>query len=209
MLKVLIGQIGVGLILAAVLWGTHGRVAGYSALLGSLTCVVPNAFLALRLMVPRRDAGAQALLRAAWVGEIGKLGLTVLMFSADLDTKTPMQQARRLLPYLSNARHVILVNGGHDDLLEVVADVLQRDLRGANHRAAEQECRQPDHSAPFESSPSSAPRNEHRYASMSSMSSPRRPPYAGIALPPGFSTDSTSSFMKERRRSERSIKWTL
>ena len=82
MLKVLIGQIGVGLILAAVLWGTHGRVAGYSALLGSLTCVVPNAFLALRLMVPRRDAGAQALLRAAWVGEIGKLGLTVLMFSA-------------------------------------------------------------------------------------------------------------------------------
>jgi ATP synthase protein I len=81
MLKVLFGQIGVGAILAAVLWGTKGHVAGYSALLGSLTCVVPNAFLALRLMLPRRDAGAQALLRAAWVGELGKLGLTVLMFS--------------------------------------------------------------------------------------------------------------------------------
>jgi pimeloyl-ACP methyl ester carboxylesterase len=50
----------------------------------------------------------------------------VLMFSADLDTKTPMQQARRLLPYLSNARHVVLVNAGHDDLLEVVADVRAR-----------------------------------------------------------------------------------
>ena len=81
MLKVLVGQIGVGMILAAVLWGTHGQVAGYSALLGSLTCVLPNAFLALRLMMPRRDAGARALIRAAWIGELGKLGLTVLMFS--------------------------------------------------------------------------------------------------------------------------------
>ena len=81
MLKVLMAQIGIGAVLTAVLWGLYGTVAGYSALLGSLTCVVPNAFLALRLMLPRRDAGAQALLRAAWVGELGKLGLTVLMFS--------------------------------------------------------------------------------------------------------------------------------
>ena len=81
MLKVLIAQIGIGTVLTAVLWGLYGSVAGYSALLGSLTCVLPNAFLALRLAVPRRDPGAKALLRAAWVGEIGKLGLTVLMFS--------------------------------------------------------------------------------------------------------------------------------
>ncbi len=82
MLKVLKAQIGIGAVLTAVLWGLYGWVAGYSALLGSLTCVLPNAFLALRLAVPRRDSGAKALIRAAWVGEIGKLGLTVLMFSA-------------------------------------------------------------------------------------------------------------------------------
>ena len=81
MLKVLIGQIGVGTALAAVLWGLLGPVAGYSALLGSLTCVIPNAFLALRLIAPRRDPGARALVRAAYIGELGKLGLTVLMFS--------------------------------------------------------------------------------------------------------------------------------
>jgi ATP synthase protein I len=81
MLKVLMAQIGIGAVLTAVLWGLYGTVAGYSALLGSLTCVLPNAFLALRLAVPRRDPGARALIRAAWVGEIGKLGLTVLMFS--------------------------------------------------------------------------------------------------------------------------------
>ena len=81
MLKVLIGQIGVGAALAAMLWGLLGPVAGYSALLGSLTCVIPNGFLALRLVAPRRDPGARALIRAAYIGELGKLGLTVLMFS--------------------------------------------------------------------------------------------------------------------------------
>ncbi len=34
----------------------------------------------MRLAVPRRDPGPQGLLRAAYVGELGKLALTVLMF---------------------------------------------------------------------------------------------------------------------------------
>ena len=50
----------------------------------------------------------------------------VLMFSAELDTKTPMKQAQRVLPYLSNARHVVLTNAGHDDLLEVDEEVRVR-----------------------------------------------------------------------------------
>jgi ATP synthase protein I len=79
--RVLMWQFVVGVVLAAGLWGVIGRVAGYSALLGSLICVIPNAFLALRLMVPRRDPGAPALIQAAWIGEIGKLALTVLFFT--------------------------------------------------------------------------------------------------------------------------------
>ena len=50
----------------------------------------------------------------------------VLMFSAELDTKTPMEQAERLLPHLSNVRHVVLANAGHDDLLEVNETVRAR-----------------------------------------------------------------------------------
>jgi len=81
MLKVLALQIGIGAILTVVLWGIYGPVAGYSALLGSLTCVIPNAFLALRLAVPRRDPGARDLIRAAYIGELGKLAITVAMFA--------------------------------------------------------------------------------------------------------------------------------
>ena len=93
MLKVLAGQVGLGAVLAALFWGISGPVAGYSALLGSLTCVIPNAFLALRLVVPRRDPGAGALIRAAYIGELGKLALTVLMFSIVFAMVRPLSAA--------------------------------------------------------------------------------------------------------------------
>ena len=92
-LRVVMWQFLVGVVLAAVLLGAFGRVAGYSALLGSLTCAVPNAFLALRLMAPRRDPGAQALLRAAWIGEAGKLALTVLFFTIVFTQVRPLSAA--------------------------------------------------------------------------------------------------------------------
>ena len=93
MLRVLAGQIGIGVVLAAVLWSLYGSVAGYSALLGALTCVIPNAFLALRLAVPRRDPGARSLVRAAYLGELGKLALTVLMFSIVFVLVRPLNAA--------------------------------------------------------------------------------------------------------------------
>ena len=91
--RVLMWQFIVGAVLAAVLWGFFGSVAGYSAMLGSLICVIPNSFLALRLLVPRRDPGAQALIRAAWIGEIGKLALTVLFFTLVFTLIEPLSAA--------------------------------------------------------------------------------------------------------------------
>lgn len=93
MLTVLSGQVGLSLAIAAVLWGMFGTVHGYSALLGGLIAVIPNAFLALRLSVPRRDPGAKALLRAAWLGELGKLVLTVLLFSIVFLSVRPLAAA--------------------------------------------------------------------------------------------------------------------
>jgi len=88
--KVLLAQLVLTLVLASLFWGTDGRVSGYSALLGGLTCVIPNAFLALRLAVPRRDAGARSLVRAAYIGELGKVALTVLMFSLVFSLVRPL-----------------------------------------------------------------------------------------------------------------------
>ena len=91
--RVLMWQFLVGVVLAAVLWGVFGKVTGYSAFLGSLICVIPNAFLALRLVVPRRDPGAEALVGAAWIGEIGKLALTVLFFTLVFTLVKPLSAA--------------------------------------------------------------------------------------------------------------------
>jgi len=91
--RVLMWQFLAGVALAAMLWGVFGKVVGYSALLGSLICVIPNAFLALRLVVPRRDPGAEALVGAAWVGEIGKLALTVLFFTLVFTLVRPLSAA--------------------------------------------------------------------------------------------------------------------
>ncbi len=93
MLKVLAVQIGLGAALAAALWGCFGEVAGYSALLGCLASALPNGFLALRLAVPRRDPGAKSLLHAAYVGEVGKLALTVLILSIVFVTVRPLAAA--------------------------------------------------------------------------------------------------------------------
>jgi ATP synthase protein I len=93
MLKVLMLQIGIGAILTVVLWGIYGPVAGYSALLGSLTCAIPNAFLALRLAAPRWDPGAKELVRAAYIGELGKLAITVAMFASVFALVRPLSVA--------------------------------------------------------------------------------------------------------------------
>ncbi len=91
--RIVMWQLLVGAVLAAALLGVFGKVSGYSAMLGSLAAVVPNAFLALRLIAPRRDPGAQALIRAAWIGEIGKLALTVLIFTLVFTLVRPLSAA--------------------------------------------------------------------------------------------------------------------
>jgi ATP synthase protein I len=76
----LLAQVCVSIVAAAVGWAWFGSVAAVSAALGGATAVVPNAFLAARLLTPTRDLGHQAMLRSAWIGEMGKLALTVLLF---------------------------------------------------------------------------------------------------------------------------------
>lgn len=77
-LLTLLAQIGVclGLTGVAALWG---QVAALSTLLGGMVAVIPNGFLAARLLKPRGD-DARALMRSAWLGEAGKLLLTALLF---------------------------------------------------------------------------------------------------------------------------------
>lgn len=87
----LLVQLCVSFVVAAVLWAWMGEVAGTSALLGGAAAVVPNAFLAARLLQPSRDESAEAMVRAAWVGEIGKLLLTAVLFGVIFGVVRPIE----------------------------------------------------------------------------------------------------------------------
>lgn len=77
----LLAQVCVSAAVAGVAWAGFGATAGVSALLGGATAVVPNGFLAARLLQSNRDPRDSAMMRAAWIGEIGKLLLTALLFA--------------------------------------------------------------------------------------------------------------------------------
>lgn len=87
----LLAQVCVSLVVAVVLWVWMGEVAAVSAVLGGVAVVIPNGFLAARLLQPSRDESAGAMLRAAWVGEIGKLLLTVLLFGVIFGVVRPIE----------------------------------------------------------------------------------------------------------------------
>ena len=87
----LLVQLCVSFVVAAVLWVVVGEVAGASALLGGAAAVVPNGFLAARVLTPSRDLSAKAMMRSAWIGEAGKVLLTALMFGVIFGFVRPIE----------------------------------------------------------------------------------------------------------------------
>lgn len=86
----LLAQAGVSVGLAFLLWWVHGRVAAASALLGGMAAVIPNGFLAARLLATR-TSDARGLLRSAWIGELGKVVLTALAFAVIFGAVRPIE----------------------------------------------------------------------------------------------------------------------
>jgi ATP synthase protein I len=86
----LLAQACVSIVVVAVVWAGFGSVAAVSAALGGITAIVPNAFLAARLLMSMRDLGHQAMFRSAWIGEVGKLLLTVLFFAVIFKAVRPL-----------------------------------------------------------------------------------------------------------------------
>jgi ATP synthase protein I len=87
----LLVQMCVSFVVAAVSWILVGEIAGASALLGGAAAVVPNGFLAARVLQPNRDLSADAMMRSAWIGEIGKLLLTALLFGVIFGVVRPIE----------------------------------------------------------------------------------------------------------------------
>lgn len=75
---ILLAQVLFSAVTAVICGFWLGRTIGFSILLGGLAAFAPNAFFAARL----QKAEIGSLMRSVWIGEIGKIVLTVLLCGA-------------------------------------------------------------------------------------------------------------------------------
>ena len=111
----LLVQAAVALALGASLGLWMGMVAGTSALLGGLAAIVPNAFLAARLIGSRCDNDANALLQSARIGVFGKSVLTALLFGVIFATVRPISGPAVFAGFIAAqivGPAVLLIGGG-------------------------------------------------------------------------------------------------
>jgi ATP synthase protein I len=84
--RVVLGQAAVTVIVAAICLAVAGRHAAVSALVGGGISTVASLALVLLGFGRRAGADAQRVVRAFYVGEAAKLGLTVALFVIVLST---------------------------------------------------------------------------------------------------------------------------
>src|SRR6187401_2243279 len=99
--NILLTQATAALGVAVVVWIGLGSERAIPTLVGGLIGVVPNAFLAARVMSPRAGSSAQSLLRAGWLGEIGKLVIAAILFVAAFKTLQPLHPGFLFTGYIA------------------------------------------------------------------------------------------------------------
>ena len=80
-----------------------GSEQAIPTLLGGLIGVVPNAFLAARVMSPRAGSSARSLLQAGWLGEIGKLAIAALLFAVVFVNLKPLHPGFLFTGYIATS----------------------------------------------------------------------------------------------------------
>ena len=99
--NILLTQFATALGAAGIVWLWLGSGQAIPTLVGGLIGVVPNAFLAARVMSPRAGVSAKHLLRAGWLGEIGKLAIAAVLFAVAFATLEPLHPGFLFAGYIA------------------------------------------------------------------------------------------------------------
>lgn len=75
----LVGLQAVVVLVIAACWLLGGMLEALSALLGGAACVIPSLYFARRLFATTNAREAKKIIRAFYLGELVKLGLSVVM----------------------------------------------------------------------------------------------------------------------------------
>ena len=88
---VLVAQLIVLLLTAALCWQWRGNVAGYSALLGGMIAWLPNLYFAHKAFRYSGARAAREIVRSFYAGEAGKLILTFVLFALTFAGVKPLE----------------------------------------------------------------------------------------------------------------------
>ena len=99
--RILTMQLGITLLAGLVAWALKGTVAGYSAVLGGLICVIPSTFLGMRMMAVRHSNNPQKMLNAAYLGEAGKWFLSFGFFALVYIWIKPLHPVSLLMGFIA------------------------------------------------------------------------------------------------------------
>lgn len=97
---VLVAQLIVLLLAAAVGWQWRGNVAGYSALIGGVIAWLPNLYFAHKAFRFSGARAAREIVRSFYAGEAGKLILTFVLFALAFAGVKPMEAPMLFGAYL-------------------------------------------------------------------------------------------------------------
>lgn len=87
--RIVLMQFGLSLFLALLLW-IHSFEAAYSALLGGISCAIPNAYLIWRSFRYRGARSIDQVVQSFYQGETGKFILTMVCFAVIFSRVDPL-----------------------------------------------------------------------------------------------------------------------
>ena len=98
--KLIATQICITCTAACFLWLVIGKIAGLSALLGGLICLIPNLYMAYKTFAYSGATAAQKIVNSFYKGEAGKLLLTIAGFSLVFLLVRPLDPLALFLTYV-------------------------------------------------------------------------------------------------------------
>lgn len=77
--RIVLAQLAITTLMGILFWGIEGINMGVSALLGGVSCVIPSAYFAKRFFSRQGAQDVKRIVRAFYVGECIKLGMSALL----------------------------------------------------------------------------------------------------------------------------------
>ena len=109
--KVIVAQLVATSFIAVISLLLSGIVLAYSALLGGLISALPNSYFALQAFKFRGASNAEKVVKSFIRGELGKIGITLVLFALSFTLITNLNELALMLGFVTTHFVGVMVSG--------------------------------------------------------------------------------------------------